>query len=92
MTIHTIAWGKGGPAFLTKWKQMENTRSIGIDHVVCTVTLIGIIVPYQRRIRCSPVPISATSHSSDGTLLVLGSVEGSILFYNLESKSVLNYR
>jgi len=46
-------------------------------------------IKQQYRIQCSPVPVSATSLSSDSTLFTLGTVEGSILLYNLETKKVM---
>jgi len=46
-------------------------------------------IKQQYRIQCSPVPVSATSLSSDSTLFMLGTIEGSILLYNLETKKVM---
>ena len=81
-TIYTVASGKRGAAYLTKWKTL-----VPLGGAPNTVKNLSIRQEY--RIQCSPVPISATSLSPDGTLLSLGSVEGSVILYNLESQKVL---
>ncbi|KAL3796117.1 hypothetical protein HJC23_000620 [Cyclotella cryptica] len=94
-TIYTIASGKRGPAYLTKWKTLVPLASTMPSAPTSSSSSSSpssnrtLSIRQEYRIQCSPVPISATSLSSDGTLLALGSVEGSILLYNLETKSVL---
>ena len=43
----------------------------------------------QERIECSPVPISAMSLSSDGGMLALGGVDGTVILYSTEIWKVL---
>ena len=97
--IYTVASGKRGPAYLTRWKtsavQLNNTAgsSSGPPGQGPPPTTTGgeqkVQVTQQYRIQCSPVPISASSLSADGTLFTFGSVEGSIILYNVETRSVL---
>mmetsp|Transcript_3120 Transcript_3120/g.5142 ORF Transcript_3120/g.5142 Transcript_3120/m.5142 type:complete len:546 (+) Transcript_3120:118-1755(+) len=84
-TIYTIASGKRGAAFLTQWKTLV---SLGNNNDQQQQQQ-QLNIRQEYRVQCSPVPISATSLSSDCTIFALGSVEGSILLYNLETKSVL---
>jgi len=93
-TIYTIASGKRGAAYLTKWK---STTLVSLKGGGGGDGGVGknneqqqqLNIRQEYRVQCSPVPISATSLSSDCTIFALGSVEGSILLYNLETKSVL---
>ena len=76
--VYTVASGKRGAAYLSKWNvvpAMDNPNTYQIRQ--------------EYRIQCSPVPVSATSLSPDGTLLSLGSVEGTVTLYNLETSRVL---
>ena len=96
-TIYTIASGKRGAAYLTKWRTLvplnsapPNTAGGGGGPASATSpTTANMSFRQEYRVQCSPVPISATALSSDGTLLALGSVEGSVLLYNLEKQSVM---
>jgi len=91
-TIYTIASGKRGAAYLTKWKALSSSGSGGGGGGRGTNSeqqQQQRTIHQEYRVQCSPVPISATSLSSDCTIFALGSVEGSILLYNLETKSVL---
>jgi len=94
-SIYTVASGKRGPAYLTKWKfgGMKGGGPPGgppgAPVQQSTPTDQRLSFNQQFRIECSPVPVSATSFSADGTLVVLGSVNGSISLYHLESQSVL---
>jgi hypothetical protein len=85
-TIYTIASGKRGAAYLTKWKTLVPLGG-GAPHGGDAQKQLSIRQEY--RILCSPVPISATALSPDGNLLSLGSVEGSIILYNLETQKVV---
>lgn len=84
-TIYTVASGKRGAAYLSKWKTLVPLSS-GPSPGGAPKALS---IRQEYRIQCSTVPISATSLSSDGTLLSLGSVDGAIMLYNLETKKVL---
>ncbi|KAL7552967.1 hypothetical protein ACHAWF_016204 [Thalassiosira exigua] len=93
--IYTVASGKRGPAYLTKWKTLVPLNK-AMPGAPPTSSAGG--PPSQKqplsfrqryRIQCSPVPVSAASLSSDGSVLALGSVEGSISLYNLETQSVM---
>lgn len=92
-TMYTIASGKRGAAYLTKWKTLVplggGGGGGGKGGMINNNNEQPLNIRQEYRIQCSPVPISATSLSSDYTILALGSVEGSILLYNLETKSVL---
>ena len=98
-TMYTIASGKRGPAYLTKWKTLvplnSSSSSPGGPPPVHGGGGSGsggdqlLNIRQEYRIQCSPVPISATSLSSDGTILAMGSVEGSIILYNLEKQSIM---
>lgn len=83
--IYTIASGKRGPAYLTKWRTLvplnKSPQPPSGDE--------PLSFNQDYRIQCSPVPISATALSSDGTMFTLGSVEGSMLLYNLENKKIV---
>ncbi|KAL7529351.1 hypothetical protein ACHAXR_002916, partial [Thalassiosira sp. AJA248-18] len=102
--IYTVASGKRGAAYLTKWRTLVPLNKVGSPGAggtggpptsssspgaVPTQTPQKLSFNQQYRIQCSPVPISAISLSADGTLLTLGSVEGSVLLYNLETQSVM---
>eukprot|EP00571_Detonula_confervacea_P006757 CAMPEP_0172313064 /NCGR_PEP_ID=MMETSP1058-20130122/19273_1 /TAXON_ID=83371 /ORGANISM="Detonula confervacea, Strain CCMP 353" /LENGTH=579 /DNA_ID=CAMNT_0013026653 /DNA_START=176 /DNA_END=1915 /DNA_ORIENTATION=+ len=95
--IYTVASGKRGAAYLTKWRTLvplnrpppEAAGAGGPTTTTASLSSQPLSINQEYRIQCSPVPISATSLSSDGTLLTMGSVEGSLLLYNLESKKVL---
>ena len=84
-TIYTVASGKRGAAYLSKWKTLVPLSS--------GPTPGGepkpLSIRQEYRIQCSTVPISATSLSPDGTLLSLGSVDGAVMLYNLETKKVV---
>jgi hypothetical protein len=93
-TMYTIASGKRGPAYLTKWKTLvplnNSSSSPGGPPPVGSSSGDQLLnIRQEYRIQCSPVPISATSLSSDGTILAMGSVEGSIILYNLETQSIM---
>jgi hypothetical protein len=88
-TIYTIASGKRGAAYLTKWKTLVPLSSGAPSAPAAPSNETKLSIRQEYRIQCSSVPISATSLSSDGTLLSLGSVEGSILLYNLETRRVV---
>lgn len=92
-TMYTIASGKRGPAYLTKWKTLVPLNSSSSPGGPPPVGSGGgdqlLNIRQEYRIQCSPVPISATSLSSDGTILAMGSVEGSIILYNLETQSIM---
>jgi len=97
--IYAVASGKRGPAYLTKWRTLVPLNRAPVSagpsgappsSFAPTQTATTTLSFHQEyRIQCSPVPVSATSLSSDGTLLALGSVEGSISLYDLEKKSVV---
>ena len=76
-TIYTIACMKRGPTYLSKWR-----RTTTHHHTTMSFE-------QEYRVRCSPVPISSTSMSSDGSVLVMGSVDGSVILYDLASSSVI---
>jgi WD40 repeat protein len=67
----TVASGRRGKAFLSKWVEGEN----GFE---CEV-----------RTGCSPCPISAMSLSDDAGLMALGSVDGSIILWDVAKWKVL---
>ena len=90
--VYTVASGKRGAAYLTKWRTKSligNRPSSSAPPQQTQERQLQIQQEY--RVQCSPVPISATSlsFSSDCTLFSMGSVEGSILLYNLETKSIV---
>jgi len=87
--IYTIASGKRGAAYLTKWKSSSSGGGGGGGGGMNSQQQQQRHIRPEYRVQCSPVPISATSLSSDCTIFALGSVEGSILLYNLETKSVV---
>ncbi|KAL9182442.1 hypothetical protein ACHAXT_013094 [Thalassiosira profunda] len=83
--MYTVASGKRGPAYLAKWKALAPLNQAGGPPGAPSEP-VPISVNQEYRIQCSPVPISAMALSSDGTLLTLGSVEGSVALYDLETK------
>ena len=86
--MYTIASGKRGPAYLTKWRTLVPlNKTPGGGGAPDNEQPLNVNQEY--RIQCSPVPISATSLSSDGTMFTMGSVEGSVLLYNLEKQCVV---
>ncbi len=88
--IYTVASGKRGPAYLTKWKTLSKQQQHPMrnHHQQQQQQPQALIITQEYRIQCSPVPISATSLSSDGSLLTLGSVEGSVLLYDLSTSTL----
>ena len=81
-TIYTVASDKRSPAYLTKWKEIVPLASAPPGEA-------NLSFRQEYRIQCSPVPVSACSISSDGTLFAFGTTEGNILLYNLETNKVL---
>jgi hypothetical protein len=68
----TVASARRGNAYLTQWYQTESsTPDDAPDFAVADRTV------------CSAVPISAMSMSQDASLLALGSVDGSIILWNV---------
>ena len=91
-TIYTIASGKRGAAYLTKWKTLVPLGGGGGGGGAGSSRnneQQPLNIRQEYRVQCSSVPISATSLSSDCTIFAMGSVEGSILLYSLETKSIL---
>ncbi len=85
--IYTVASGKRGPAYLTKWRSLSTQEHHPMhNHQLQQPQDLTITQEYRKQ--CSPVPISATSLSSDGSLLTLGSVEGSVLLYDLSTSTL----
>jgi WD40 repeat protein len=82
--IYTIASGKRGPTYLTKWNVIYDSDGGGSGS---NNNIIQVELVYRKQ--CSHVPISSTSLSSDGYILTMGSVEGSILLYSLENNVLL---
>lgn len=70
-TVYTVASGRRGKAFLSKWVQ-NNAIS---DHVEFSC---------QNRTECSEVPVSAMSLSGDANLLVLGGVDGTVTMWKMD--------
>jgi len=65
--VYTVASGKRGSAFLSKWA-FDETK----NQFEC----------FDRTV-CSDHPVSAMSMSSDATALALGNSEGSVLLFNI---------
>jgi WD40 repeat protein len=84
-TIYTIACMKRGPTYLSKWKRTTTTKTASSSSSSSSSSSFE----QEYRVRCSSVPISSTSMSSDGTILVMGTVDGSVILYDLESSSVI---
>jgi WD40 repeat protein len=82
--IYTIASGKRGPTYLTKWNVIYDSVGGGGSS---NNNVIQVELVYRKQ--CSHVPISSTSLSTDGSILTMGSVEGSILLYSLDNNILL---
>ena len=70
--VYTIASGRKGTAFLTRWVSTPNTNNYNVD----------------LRTAIYPVPICAVSLSTDASLLVLGGIDGTILLFDVRSWKV----
>mmetsp|Transcript_34694 Transcript_34694/g.73919 ORF Transcript_34694/g.73919 Transcript_34694/m.73919 type:complete len:564 (+) Transcript_34694:204-1895(+) len=97
--IYTVASGKRGPAYLARWDApVPRSRAGpaappgppggGPPEAAAPPRTEAPSFRPAYRIECSPVPVSAASLSSDGALLALGSVEGSVSLYDLENRRV----
>jgi WD40 repeat protein len=69
----TIASGRRGRAFLSQWVEGEKGKEFEC----------------AKRTGCSPCPISAMSLSDDAGLMALGSVDGSIILWDVEKWKVI---
>jgi len=87
--MYTIASGKRGPAYLTKWRTLVPLNKSPGGGPPQQNNDEPLSVNQNYRVQCSPVPISAVSLSSDGTMFTMGSVEGSVLLYNIEKQCVV---
>ena len=89
--IYTIASGKRGPTYLTKWNVIYGDTNVngvgGGDDGSNNNNIMVVELVYRKQ--CSNVPISSTSLSMDGSILTMGSVEGSILLYSLETNVLI---
>ncbi len=92
-TIYTVASGKRGAAYLTKWKVLlplnAAAAAAGGPPISGAPNNDGLNIRQEYRVQCSPVPISAVSLSSDFRIFALGSVEGTISLYDVQSRKVL---
>lgn len=88
-TLYTVASGKRGAAYLTKWKALVPLNSAVPNNPAASNDDNSLSFRQEYRIQCSPVPISAVSLSSDYTLFALGSVDGCILLYDVETQKVM---
>lgn len=100
--MYTVASGKRGPAYLTRWRTLvplnQANPAAGPPGAPPssaapppTQAASRLSVQQEYRIQCSPVPVSATSLSADGTLLALGSVDGSVSLYDLEKRRAVKH-
>jgi len=95
--IYTVASGRRGAAFLTKWVGTPEPRNAappppgpsGPGLAPPPFVLPKLIYKPAHRMKCSPVPVSAMSLSGDGTLLALGGVEGAISLLNVETMGIV---
>jgi WD40 repeat protein len=85
--VITVASGKKGPTYLSRWRTTQAPSSSSSSSSSSSPP--SLLFEQEYRVQCSPVPISSTSLSPDGTVLVMGSVEGSVFLYNLEKSSVV---
>ena len=69
---YTVASARRGKAYLALWEERQGDD--GQKQFVC-----------RSKTECSNCPISAMSLSTDQSLLVLGSVEGSIIMWSVET-------
>mmetsp|Transcript_18000 Transcript_18000/g.36849 ORF Transcript_18000/g.36849 Transcript_18000/m.36849 type:complete len:569 (-) Transcript_18000:34-1740(-) len=103
-TIYTVASGKRGAAYLTKWKVLVPLNAASgaggtaggppngggpNDDNIKSGSGGALNIRNEYRVQCSPVPISAVSLSSDFRIFALGSVEGTISLYDVQSQKVL---
>mmetsp|Transcript_10368 Transcript_10368/g.13889 ORF Transcript_10368/g.13889 Transcript_10368/m.13889 type:complete len:510 (-) Transcript_10368:517-2046(-) len=94
--IYTVASGRRGGAFLTKWVGTPDRSKVqpplsdgppgGAPPKFIPPTFV---YNPTHRMKCSPVPVSAMSLSGDATTLALGGVEGAISLLNVESMKIV---
>ena len=94
--IYTVASGKRGPAYLTRWRgivPLSTVPSAGGPPPGGRETTPRPPVPTEYkseyRLQCSPVPVSSASLSPDGALLSMGNVEGQLLLYDVEQRRII---
>ena len=99
--VYTIASGRKGSAYLSKWKIMPGDRpqprpaptpgksplTPAKSKAIQSKQQEGprLKVTEEVRLECHPMPVSAVSLSGDASHLALGGVDGTVTYLNLET-------
>lgn len=98
--VYTVASGRKGSAYLTKWKIMPGDRpqprtaptpgKPPLTPARSKATQSSqqgprLKVTEEARLECHPMPVSAVSLSGDASHLALGGVDGTVTYLNLET-------